>query len=104
MNTTIASGSFALIARPVITIGDGVSETLSASIGNSFRTYSTNAGQQELVKKPRSRSSSASVSAVSSAPAATSTTSSKPIALIAPNTFAVVRPGYCEATAGATMA
>ena len=78
MKITLASGSFSLMCRPIITIGDGVREIRSSISGCFFLMYPTKPGQQEEHSIPFSTSSSDSRSATISAPRATSATPLKP--------------------------
>ena len=89
MKTCLHPGCVSRATLEIITMGEGVWDTKGATWGRAVRAQYTQEGQQELVMNVcpdsnRSFHSMASSRAVRSAPSATSSTCSKPRALMAP--------------------
>ena len=74
MKITLLPGSLSFKYLAIIAMGERLCEILSTSLGNCLWIYDTKAGQHELVRKPFSASSCASLQATMSAPSAASTT------------------------------
>ena len=110
INTTLESGCFILIKRPVKTIGVNVMDIQSLNSGNCCFAITDQAGQQEVpingnLDGTFSIKSFASSVAHKSAPTATSITSANPNSFIAARNFPGVTFGpNCPTKAGATAA
>ena len=61
MKITLLPGSLSFKYLAIVAMGERLCEILSTSLGNCLWIYDTKAGQQELVRKPFSASSCASL-------------------------------------------